>query len=396
MVPGGSGSPPRQRRATAVARRPGHRGRTAVLFAAALAWRLDALRAGRVSSPVLAAVADSLAALDGDAPTGGGPASPSLDRLRPAGGRSPPPPAARPPPRPPGAAASVPAPGASSRAAHVGAALPVVPVAHPAAAASPMAAGDVGDSQDFRPPAVVKSLADGIGRELRLPSSSTLPPPQTPDPRSARQPSRGFASPAASAEARHGATGAAVALVPPFLPTSPVRLPAGAALRQGGGDAAASASPPRLANPTATLFRPPSCLAAAFAAHPSAAAAATLPPCFCGGALAIDALPAVPAEAFVARSAPRAAAAPADAGGPRRSARLPTAAVGGPSARDAAPSFAPSPPPQPMLRSALAPLRRVRSAGTLARERRWRLSALWRRRRPHARRRRTRRLPRPR
>jgi len=103
-------------------------GRTAVVSAAALASRIDALRAGRLYSPVLAAVADSLAALDGDDPTGSAPAPPSVDRLRPAGGRSPPPPAARPSPRPPGAAASVPALGASSGAAHGGAALPVVPL----------------------------------------------------------------------------------------------------------------------------------------------------------------------------------------------------------------------------------------------------------------------------
>ena len=64
--------------------------RTSIVPVVALASRIDALRAGRQYSPVLAAVGDSLAALAGAARTGGAPAAPSLDRQRPAGGRSPP------------------------------------------------------------------------------------------------------------------------------------------------------------------------------------------------------------------------------------------------------------------------------------------------------------------
>jgi len=234
-------------------------GRTVVVPAAALASRIDALRAWRLYSPVLAAVADSLAALDGAAATGGAPAAPSLDRLRPPGGRSPPPPAARPPPRLPVAAASVPGTGASSVAAHGGAALPVVPAAHPAAAASPTAASDVGASLVFSSTAVVKPRAAGVEREFRSPSPTPLPPLQTPHPRSARRLSPGPAPPAASDEARPGDTGAAAALVPtPPPPPPPPPHPQCVYRRVLHLDEAAGTPPPPRRRPAPLTPPPPS------------------------------------------------------------------------------------------------------------------------------------------
>ena len=120
-------------------------GRTAIVPAAALASRVDALRAGRQYSPAPAAVADFLIAADGAVPTSGTPAPPPSAGERVSTGRLVSPPTDGAPARLPGAAATAPALGASSGSAPNSVALAVVAGGRPVAVVTPLAVGSARD-----------------------------------------------------------------------------------------------------------------------------------------------------------------------------------------------------------------------------------------------------------
>jgi len=155
-------------------------GRTAIVPAAALASRVDALRAGRPYSRALAAVADFLIAADGVAPTGGTPAPPPSAGVRVTRGRILSPPVDRAPTRLPGAAPTAPALEASSGSAPGGVEVTVVAGGHPVAMATPLAAGGVGDSLVVSPPVAAQSRTADVRNTFCSLASATAPPPPPP------------------------------------------------------------------------------------------------------------------------------------------------------------------------------------------------------------------------